>query len=59
MPKEPDIVAISLMFSTAYKFVKKTVAIYKKIWPKAQIIVGGIHATNCSQYLLDTTPEVS
>ena len=59
MPKEPDIIAISLMFSTAYKFVKKAVAIYKKIWPKAQIIVGGIHATNCTQYLLDTTPEVN
>ena len=28
MPKEPDIIAISLMFSTAYKFVKKAVAIY-------------------------------
>lgn len=58
MPKAPDVVAISLMFSTAYKFFKHLVTIYKKMWPNTQIIVGGTHATNCSQYLLDTTSEV-
>ena len=58
MPKAPDMIAISLMFSTAYKFFKHLVVIYRKLWPDAKIIVGGIHATNCSQYLLDTTPEV-
>ncbi len=57
MQKTPDIIAISLMFSTAYKFFKHLVAIYKKLWPEATIVVGGIHATNCTQYLLDTTPE--
>ena len=57
-PYAPDVVAISLMFSTAYKFFKHLVSIYKKIWPNTQIVVGGTHATNCTQYLLDTTPEV-
>ena len=58
MPSKPDIIAISLMFSTAHKFFKHLVAIYRKLWPEAQIIIGGIHATNCAQYILDTTPEV-
>ena len=54
----PDIIAISLMFSTAYKLFKHLVAHYRRLWPQATIVVGGIHATNCTQYLLDTTPEV-
>ena len=58
MTKAPDVIAISLMFSLTYKFFKQVVKIYKKLWPEAIIIVGGIHATNCSQYILDTTPEV-
>ncbi len=58
MPGKPDIIAISLMFSTAYKFFKHLVSAYRKLWPEAKIIVGGIHATNCSQYILDTTPEI-
>lgn len=51
----PDIVAISLMFSTSYKFFKNLLDIYKTLWPKATFIVGGIHATNTAQYILETT----
>lgn len=51
----PDIVAISLMFSTSYKFFKNLLNIYKTLWPKATFIVGGIHATNTAQYILETT----
>jgi len=51
----PDIVAISLMFSTSYKFFKNLLDIYKTLWPKATFIVGGIHATNTAQYILGTT----
>jgi anaerobic magnesium-protoporphyrin IX monomethyl ester cyclase len=58
MTEAPDIVAISLMFSTAHKFAKHLIAIYKKLWPETTIVVGGIHATNCTEYLLDTIPEV-
>jgi anaerobic magnesium-protoporphyrin IX monomethyl ester cyclase len=58
MTKEPDIIAVSLMFSTSHKFAKHVVTIYKKLWPKATIVVGGIHATNCSQHIIETMPEV-
>lgn len=51
----PDIVAISLMFSTSYKFFKNLLVIYKALWPKAIFIVGGIHATNTPRYILETT----
>jgi anaerobic magnesium-protoporphyrin IX monomethyl ester cyclase len=57
MTKPPDIVAISLMFSTAHKFCKHLIGIYKKLWPKTTIVIGGIHATNCAEYILDTIPE--
>ena len=56
--QKPDIIAISLMFSVAYKFIKQVVRIYRKLWPDSIIIVGGIHATNCTQYMLETTPEI-
>ncbi len=59
MSEKPDIIAISLMFSTGYKFFKHLIAIYRNLWPDSIIIVGGIHATNCAQYILDTTPEVN
>ena len=58
MTKSPDIIAISLMFSTAHKFCKHLIAIYKRLWPKATIVVGGIHATNCTEYMLNTIPEI-
>ena len=58
MTETPDIVAISLMFSTAHKFCKHVIAVYKRLWPKATIVVGGIHATNCTEYMLNTIPEV-
>ena len=54
----PDIIAISLMFSTAHKFFKHLVAICRQLWPETTIVVGGIHATNCTEYLLETVPEV-
>ena len=55
VPKSPDIIAISLMFMFNYKLFKKIVKIYKLLWPSTTIIVGGIHASNTSKLILQTT----
>ena len=55
VPKPPDIIAISLMFMCTYKLFKKIVKIYKLLWPSTTIIVGGIHASNTSKLILQTT----
>jgi len=51
----PDIVAISIMFATSYKFFKNLLSIYKSLWPNSIFIVGGIHATNTAGHILQTT----
>lgn len=55
IPHPPDIVAISLMFATSYKFFKNLLSTYKSLWPNTTFIVGGIHATNTARYILQTT----
>jgi len=49
---EPDIIGISYMFTTSYSFFEVMVPIIKKHWPKALIVVGGVHATNHYKSLL-------
>ena len=51
----PDIVAISIMFATSYKFFKNLLSIYKSLWPNTIFVVGGIHATNTADHILQTT----
>jgi radical SAM superfamily enzyme YgiQ (UPF0313 family) len=42
----PDIVAFSLIFSTAHDFFERSSKIMRKIWPNALIVAGGGHASN-------------
>jgi radical SAM superfamily enzyme YgiQ (UPF0313 family) len=49
---EPDIIGISYMFTTSYSFFEVMTPIIKKNWPKALIVVGGVHATNHYRSLL-------
>ncbi|OGN90488.1 MAG: hypothetical protein A2Z70_01075 [Chloroflexi bacterium RBG_13_48_17] len=49
---EPDIIGISYMFTTSYSFFEVMIPIIRKRWPKALIVVGGIHATNYYKLLL-------
>ena len=53
---KPDIVAVSITFSSDYAFFKIAVEEIKKCWKNAVVIVGGIHATNSAGYLLETDP---
>jgi anaerobic magnesium-protoporphyrin IX monomethyl ester cyclase len=50
---EPEIVAVSLMFSSSFAFFQKYISVLMSVFNKAQIIVGGVHATNCTKYLLE------
>lgn len=49
---KPDILAFSLIFSTSHPFFQLAVKDLKKLWPEANIIVGGTHATSCVDTLL-------
>ena len=48
----PDIIAVSLLFSTSHRFFEVVVQTLRRLWPEATIVVGGIHATNCVGCLL-------
>jgi len=52
---KPDIICISLMFSTSYPFFKLLAELLKTLWPEATIIVGGVHTTNCVETILAVT----
>lgn len=51
-PDEPDILAFSLSMSTSYEFFEHCLPVLKKLWPKAKVIVGGMHASNTVEYVL-------
>jgi len=56
--EKPNIIAISLIFSSSYEFFKIVIAEIKKCWPDAIVIVGGIHASNNVAYLLRKHSEI-
>lgn len=47
----PDILAISLNFSTSHLFFEVFVREMKKVWPDTSIIIGGVHTTNSATKL--------
>ena len=53
---KPDVVAVSLIFSSAYDFFQIVIEEIKKCWKDAVIIVGGVHASNNVEYLLKNNP---
>jgi anaerobic magnesium-protoporphyrin IX monomethyl ester cyclase len=48
----PDVVGISILFSTAHKTSFKIGELVRKKWPESKILVGGMHATNEVEGLL-------
>ena len=52
-PHNPDILAFSLSLSSSYDFFCHCLPLLKKIWPKAKVIVGGMHASNSVEFLLE------
>ncbi len=49
---KPDIIGFSLNFSMSHRFFELAVRTLKSIWPKAIMVAGGVHATNCAKGLL-------
>ncbi len=49
---DPNIVAISLMFSSSHRFFDLVLETLKGLWPGAVTVAGGVHATNCTRTLL-------
>lgn len=49
----PDVIGFSLNFSASYRFFARCLAILSTIWPKATVVVGGVHATNTTKALLE------
>lgn len=56
--EKPDIIAVSLMFSSAYDFFQLIISEIKKCWEDSIIVVGGVHATNTVEYLLLNNSEI-
>ncbi len=54
----PDVIGVSLMFSSSYDFFKLVVAVARRIWVGATIMVGGIHASNTVAFVFSDNPEV-
>jgi radical SAM superfamily enzyme YgiQ (UPF0313 family) len=48
----PDLVGISILFSTAHRSAGVIGEVAKKVWPASPIVVGGMHATNAVETLL-------
>lgn len=52
-PHIPDILAFSFSYSTQHDFFFHCLPLFKKIWPDITVIVGGMHASNAVEYLLE------
>lgn len=50
----PDILAFSLNLSTQHHYFLEAAKLLKKIWPHAQVVAGGVHATNYTGPLLQS-----
>ena len=49
----PDAIGISILFSTAHKSTGHIADAVKRLWKEAPIVVGGMHATNAVEALLE------
>ena len=49
----PDIICFSVMFSCSHPFLIRSLKLLKSYWPDAVSIVGGNHATNSTDILLE------
>ena len=57
VPFEPAILAFSAVFSASHMFLIRSIKRLKEQWPSATVIVGGNHATNATEHLLEN-PDV-
>ena len=55
---EPDVVAVTLMFSSAYEFFHLVIPEIRTLWPSSRIIVGGMHASNTVDFLFSENDAI-
>jgi len=49
----PDLILFSLIFSVSHEFCIRAIKLLRRIWPNSTVLVGGIHATNYTEKLLE------
>ena len=54
---KPDIIYVTSLFTYAYEAVHKTIQFYSEKYTKANITVGGIYASLCSEHLFEVFGE--
>lgn len=52
-PCAPDVLAFSFSYSPSWEFFDRSLRILKALWPNATVIVGGMHASNTIEHLLE------
>lgn len=52
-PFIPDIIAFSAIFSSCHTLLMRGIKILKRLWPEAVTIVGGMHASNLVEKMLE------
>lgn len=55
IPRNAEFIGISLLYSSAFLPVQKLIALIKKVFPDALIILGGAHASCLPEYTLQNT----
>jgi anaerobic magnesium-protoporphyrin IX monomethyl ester cyclase len=55
---QSDIIGLSCMFSSSWPYDHRLVAKIRERFPDAWIVVGGEHATACSDFILKSYPDV-
>jgi radical SAM superfamily enzyme YgiQ (UPF0313 family) len=49
----PDLIGLSVLFSTAHKSTLRIAEVCKRIWPQTPVVVGGMHATKAVKSILE------
>lgn len=58
IPKDTDIIGITIMFSQEWPFVREYINNVRKAFPHAFIVVGGEHVTAMSEFTLRDCPSI-
>lgn len=57
-PHTPDVLAFSFSYSPSWEFFDRSLHILKRIWSEAKVIVGGMHASNTIEHLLENHDQL-
>jgi anaerobic magnesium-protoporphyrin IX monomethyl ester cyclase len=58
IPQDVRIIGFTCMFSNEWIYLKKLISLVKQRFPDALTIMGGEHASACTEYVLDSCPSL-